>query len=198
MANTDKEFYDEIATIYSIANQSVPIHKDDKTRLQQVAACAAIFAMKLAKNYDLNVIDAAPYIPYWIWQIQKLENDALKDFQMSPLPKGVKIEKRSEGQRQGGIDYTAADIIHRVIDPLFLDNLKEEFAKIKVAPSSVVKVRMLQEFQDKLADLKFFDPACGCGNFLVETYVCLRNIENEILAEREQLKKELAVDEVTS
>ena len=57
---------------------------------------------------------------------------------------------------------------------------------------------MLQEFQDKLADLKFFDPACGCGNFLVETYVCLRNIENEILAEREQLKKELAVDEVTS
>ena len=191
MAKTGKEFYDELATIYCIAAQSLTTHREDRERLQQIAACAALFAMKLAKESELNVIDAAPYIPYWIWQITHSGNDAFKDFELAPLPKGVQIQKRSEGRRQGGIDYTQQDIIHKVIDPLFLNDLKKELADIKAAPPSTEKARMLREFQDKLADMRFLDPAAGCGNFLVETYVCLRQLENEILAELKSLKKEL-------
>jgi len=75
--------------------------------------------------------------------------------------------------------YTSIENIHKVIDPLFLDDLKQEFNEIKgLKRERDIK---LEQFQQKLASLKFLDPACGSGNFLTETYISLRRLENEIL-----------------
>ncbi len=80
-------------------------------------------------------------------------------------------------RRSGGAHYTSVDNIHKVIDPLFLDELRAEFDRC------AGDRRQLLEFQDKIAGLKFFDPACGSGNFLVETYLSLRRLENEVIKE---------------
>ena len=79
-------------------------------------------------------------------------------------------------RRAGGMHYTSLDNIHKVIDPLFLDDLTTEFENIHGKKN-------LLKFQDKLSQLKFFDPACGSGNFLTETFICLRRLENKILKE---------------
>ncbi|MBQ7705366.1 MAG: hypothetical protein IJT73_08085 [Selenomonadaceae bacterium] len=139
MAKTGKDYFDEIATIYSISEQSVMNHVDDKEKIQHIAACAALLAVRLCKNWGLNPIDAAPHIPYWLWLIINNPNFFNIQFEQAPLPQGVKTENRPDGQRQGGIDYTSKENIHKVIDPLFLDELKEELADIKAAPPSVVK-----------------------------------------------------------
>lgn len=77
--------------------------------------------------------------------------------------------------------YTSLENIHKVIDPLFLDDLKAELAKIegeKVAKQRTLKLR---QFQEKLASIKVLDPACGSGNFLTESYLSLRKLENRVL-----------------
>lgn len=84
-------------------------------------------------------------------------------------------------RREGGMHYTSIENIHKVIDPLFLDDLNEEFEKIKNSPRN--KKKNLLDFQQKLSELKFLDPACGSGNFLTETYISLRRLENKILKE---------------
>ena len=80
--------------------------------------------------------------------------------------------------------YTSIENIHKVIDPLFLDALKDEFEAIKHIAQEKQQRQRLDAFQDKLASLTFFDPACGSGNFLTESYVSLRRLENEIIALR--------------
>ena len=77
--------------------------------------------------------------------------------------------------------YTSLENIHKVIDPLFLDDLKAELADIKATSVAKTKRERAFAFQDKLAGLKFFDPACGSGNFLTESYTSLRRLENEAL-----------------
>lgn len=84
-------------------------------------------------------------------------------------------------RRQGGMHYTSIENIHKVIDPLFLDSLKEELQKLLNAPLGKKRAKNLREFQKKLAGLTFLDPACGSGNFLTETYISLRRLENECL-----------------
>ena len=84
-------------------------------------------------------------------------------------------------RRAGGMHYTSLENIHKVIDPLFLDDLHEEFLNIKTSARN--RKKNLLAFQDKLASLKIFDPACGSGNFLTESYLSLRRLENEILKE---------------
>lgn len=86
-----------------------------------------------------------------------------------------------ETRRKGGMHYTSIENIHKVIDPLFLDSLKDALDQIKVEPVDRVRDRKLKEFQDKLSSLRFLDPAAGSGNFLTETYICLRRLENEAL-----------------
>lgn len=86
-----------------------------------------------------------------------------------------------ETRRAGGMHYTSIENIHKVIDPLFLDDLKEELFQIKAMPVEKKRIAMAKEFQDKLASLKFLDPACGSGNFLTETYLSLRRLENEAI-----------------
>lgn len=97
-----------------------------------------------------------------------------------------------ETRRSGGMHYTSIENIHKVIDPLFLDELKEEFQKIK--SSTQKKAQKLKDFHEKLASLKFLDPACGSGNFLTETYMCLRRLENEVIKEEIVARKNKAVE----
>ena len=104
---------------------------------------------------------------------------------ISPTIFGAVFEStlNAETRRSGGMHYTSIENIHKVIDPLFLNELKEELASIidiKVQKTKEVKLRA---FQEKLASLKFLDPACGSGNFLTETYICLRRLENRVLEE---------------
>lgn len=84
-------------------------------------------------------------------------------------------------RRSGGMHYTSIENIHKVIDPLFLDDLQDEFAKIKQQANKKKRRESLEAFQKKLAGLNFLDPACGSGNFLTETYLCLRRLENEAI-----------------
>lgn len=84
-------------------------------------------------------------------------------------------------RRSGGMHYTSIENIHKVIDPLFLDDLDEEFETIQAYKTLNVKRKRLMDFQEKLAHLKFLDPACGSGNFLTETYLSLRRLENKVL-----------------
>ncbi|MBQ7502673.1 class I SAM-dependent DNA methyltransferase [bacterium] len=84
-------------------------------------------------------------------------------------------------RRSDGIHYTSAENIHRVIDPLFLDDLKAELETAKTEKDPIRRIGRLRAFQSKLSGLVFFDPACGGGNFLTETYICLRRLENEAL-----------------
>lgn len=102
---------------------------------------------------------------------------------ISPTIFGALFEStlNPETRREGGMHYTEIENIHKVIDPLFLDGLREELAKIKAQKETKARMRNLQQFQEKLASLVFFDPACGSGNFLTETYLSLRRIENEVI-----------------
>ena len=86
-----------------------------------------------------------------------------------------------ETRRKGGMHYTSIENIHKVIDPLFLDDLKSELADIKAEPMEKKRIARAKEFQEKIAGLKFLDPACGSGNFLTETFLSLRRLENECL-----------------
>ena len=105
---------------------------------------------------------------------------------ISPTIFGAVFEStlNPETRRSGGMHYTSIENIHKVIDPLFLDALKDEFETIKNIPQEKQQRQKLDAFQDKLASLTFFDPACGSGNFLTESYVSLRRLENEIIALR--------------
>ena len=102
---------------------------------------------------------------------------------ISPTIFGAVFEStlNPETRRAGGMHYTSIENIHKVIDPLFLDELKEELAEIKVEKVAKTKKDKAYAFQNKLAGLKFFDPACGSGNFLTESYTSLRRLENEAL-----------------
>ncbi len=110
----------------------------------------------------------------------------------------------SKERRQIGAHYTAEKNILKLIRSLFLDDLRAEFESIK-ADRSTRRTARLQEFHDKLAKLRFFDPACGCGNFLVLTYRELRKLELEVLLElhtivdkdgHAQLQREMSLDDV--
>ena len=103
--------------------------------------------------------------------------------EISPTIFGAVFEStlNPETRRSGGMHYTSIENIHKVIDPLFLDDLKKEFVEICEIAVERTKERKLKDFQKKLASLSFLDPACGSGNFLTETYLSLRRLENEVL-----------------
>ncbi len=148
---------------------------------------------------DLN---AFPYVNGGLFKEENIEipriDDELReaiieasDFdwsQISPTIFGAVFEStlNPETRHIGGMHYTSIENIHKVIDPLFFDDLNEEFDKIKAISKASDKAKALKAFQDKLASLKFLDPACGSGNFLTETYVSLRRLENKIILELNQ------------
>lgn len=102
---------------------------------------------------------------------------------ISPTIFGAVFEStlNPETRRSGGMHYTSIENIHKVIDPLFLDDLKAEFADIMEIKVNKTRFARLEDFRNKLASLTFLDPACGSGNFLTETYISLRRLENEAL-----------------
>ena len=104
---------------------------------------------------------------------------------ISPTIFGAVFEStlNTETRHSGGMHYTSIENIHKVIDPLFLDELKAELNAIISSPQSRGRTQKLRAFQKRLGKLKFFDPACGSGNFLTETYLSLRRLENRIVTE---------------
>ena len=115
-----------------------------------------------------------------------LLNKASEEFNwkdISPTIFGAVFEStlNPETRRNGGMHYTSIENIHKVIDPLFLDDLKKEFEEICEIAVEKNRKQKLKEFQKKLATLTFLDPACGSGNFLTETYLSLRRLENKVL-----------------
>ncbi len=117
-----------------------------------------------------------------------IENEAAAGFNwadISPTIFGGLFEStiNPKTRRMGGMHYTSVESIHKVIDPLFLNSLKAELAAIleKKEKSGTARAKKLKAFCKKLASLTFLDPACGSGNFLTETFISLRRLENEAL-----------------
>ncbi|MDD4211696.1 MAG: N-6 DNA methylase, partial [Clostridia bacterium] len=113
-------------------------------------------------------------------------HQASEDFdwsEISPTIFGAVFEStlNPETRRSGGMHYTSIENIHKVIDPLFLDDFNDELAKIKEIKVERTKKLKLEEFRKKLGSLTFLDPACGSGNFLTEAYISLRRLENDAL-----------------
>ena len=134
----------------------------------------------LFKDEDIEIPTITPKIRDLILR------DASEQFDWSginPTIFGAVFEStlNPETRRQGGMHYTSVENIHKVIDPLFFDELREEFEKIRALKQPNVRQGRLVEFQEKLGSLTFLDPACGSGNFLTETYLSLRRLENEAL-----------------
>ena len=120
---------------------------------------------------------------------QTLLQNASLDFdwsEISPTIFGAVFEStlNPETRRSGGMHYTSIENIHKVIDPLFLNDLRRELDEILEEKVEKQRIKKLDAYQDRLASLTFLDPACGSGNFLTETYLSLRRLENEAIRER--------------
>ena len=117
---------------------------------------------------------------------QTLLQHASLDFdwsKISPTIFGAVFEStlNPETRRSGGMHYTSIENIHKVIDPLFLNDLRQELDELLEEKVEKQRKRKLSEYQMKLSSLTFLDPACGSGNFLTETYLSLRRLENEAI-----------------
>ena len=126
--------------------------------------------------------------------IDLILRQASEDFDwsvISPTIFGAVFEStlNPETRRAGGMHYTSIENIHKVIDPLFLEELRNEFEEIAAIAVDKTRDAKLRAFQQKLAGLTFLDPACGSGNFLTETYISLRRLENEVISllQRDQM-----------
>ena len=129
-----------------------------------------------------------------------LQNASL-DFdwsEISPTIFGAVFEStlNPETRRSGGMHYTSIENIHKVIDPLFLNDLRCELDEILEEKVERQRQKKLDAYQDRLASLIFLDPACGSGNFLTETYLSLRRLENEAIRERYHGQAFLGFEEV--
>ena len=116
--------------------------------------------------------------------VELLLSKASEDFNwsdISPTIFGAVFEStlNPDTRRSGGMHYTSIENIHKVIDPLFFDALSEELKGIEAIAVKKIREKKLIEFQERLASLTFLDPACGSGNFLTETYLSLRRLENK-------------------
>ena len=152
--------------------------------------------------YLIDSLAAFPYVSGGLFEEENIEipmftdeirtillQNASLDFdwsEISPTIFGAVFEStlNPETRRSGGMHYTSVENIHKVIDPLFLNDLKEELDTI-LKEEKVPKLRKkkLEAYQEKLASLVFLDPACGSGNFLTETYLSLRRLENKVIKE---------------
>ncbi len=115
-----------------------------------------------------------------------LLNEASAEFDwsdISPTIFGAVFEStlNPETRRSGGMHYTSVENIHKLTGPLFYDALKDELTSIEGLKSRKERDFKLNSFRKKIASLKILDPACGSGNFLTETYISLRKLENRVL-----------------
>ena len=142
---------------------------------------------------------AFPYVNGGLFEDEKIEiplfTDKIRELilvkasenfdwsEISPTIFGAVFEStlNPETRRAGGMHYTSIENIHKVIDPLFLDGLNKEFNDICDIAVERTREKKLKDFQRKLASLTWLDPACGSGNFLTETYLSIRRLENDVL-----------------
>ena len=141
-------------------------------------------------------------IPQFTEQLKEtlLQNASL-DFdwsEISPTIFGAVFEStiNPETRRSGGMHYTSIENIHKVIDPLFLNDLRRELDDILEEKVERQRQKKLDAYQERLASLTFLDPACGSGNFLTETYLSLRRLENEVIRERYHGQSFIGFEEV--
>lgn len=150
--------------------------------------------------YEDESLLAFPYVNGGLFADENIEipqlNDKIRDIilreasedfdwsEISPTIFGAVFEStlNPETRRSGGMHFTSIENIHKVIDPLFLDELRDELEEIKALKVEKTRNLRLSEYQTKLASLTFLDPACGSGNFLTETYISLRRLENDAIA----------------
>ncbi|MBR4630858.1 MAG: class I SAM-dependent DNA methyltransferase [Treponema sp.] len=161
-------------------------------------------------KYDLS-LKPFPYVNGGLFRDEKIEipnfTEEIVDVivnhcapfnwsEISPTIFGAVFEStlNPETRRKGGMHYTSIENIHKVIDPLFLDDLNAEFEKCKSLPKKERK-SALHKLQEKLGSLKFLDPACGSGNFLTETYLSLRRLENKVLSLWDEGERKFSFDE---
>ena len=149
--------------------------------------------------YDNSEVSKFPYVNGGLFAKEDIEipnfTDEIRDILLNKASEGFDWSKISptifgavfestlnpETRRSGGMHYTSIENIHKVIDPLFLDELKEEYQTLSEIKIEKTKKTKLEAFQGKLAGLTFLDPACGSGNFLTETYISLRRLENLVI-----------------
>ena len=149
---------------------------------------------------DDPILAAFPYVNGGLFADENIEipplteelltlllNNASGDFdwsEISPTIFGAVFEStlNPETRRSGGMHYTSIENIHKVIGPLFLNELQAEYDEIDSISVLKTKNTRLKDFQKKLAALSFLDPACGSGNFLTETYLSLRRLENKVIS----------------
>ena len=149
--------------------------------------------------YMIEELAQFPYVNGGLFADENIEipnlNDKIKELlltkasedfdwsDISPTIFGAVFEStlNPETRRKGGMHYTSIENIHKVIDPLFLNNLKDELNEILTLKVLKTKKEKIIAFQEKISKLKFLDPACGSGNFLTETYLSLRRLENKAL-----------------
>ncbi len=149
--------------------------------------------------YDKSALSEFPYVNGGLFEKEDIEipnfTEEIRDILLSKASEGFDWSMISptifgavfestlnpETRRSGGMHYTSIENIHKVIDPLFLDELKQELKEIKQI--QVIKTRnsKLKAYQDKLSKLTWLDPACGSGNFLTETYLSIRTLENDVI-----------------
>lgn len=163
--------------------------------------------------YDNPSLAAFPYVNGGLFADENIEippfteelkmlllEKASADFDwsdISPTIFGAVFEStlNPETRRSGGMHYTSIENIHKVIDPLFMDELNAEFEEISNIEITKERNRKLDAFQNKLSQLTFFDPACGSGNFLTETYISLRKLENKVIFLQKNGQMELGTAE---
>ena len=162
----------------------------------------AQYIMEQRDAYDSYMDDdlaAFPYVNGGLFTLQDKSipqfTDELRDLllrkasddfdwsEISPTIFGAIFEStlNPETRRSGGMHYTSIENIHKVIDPLFLSDLREELDTILAISQEKKRNQQLRDYQQRLAQIRILDPACGSGNFLTETYLSLRRLENECL-----------------
>ena len=164
--------------------------------------------------YMDDELSAFPYVNGGLFADEKIEippftdeivdilvNKASAGFdwsEISPTIFGAVFEStlNPETRRSGGMHYTSIENIHKVIDPLFLSDLRKELDTYIAYKDERTRKQRLNEFRTKLASLVFFDPACGSGNFLTETYLSIRKLENEALFEENRGQAMLGLDDL--
>lgn len=179
-AVADKDIDDVREAVIKLFNVlNTPVERRDKYMKKDLASFPYVNGGLFAEE-DIEIPQFNERI------VNLLLKNASEDFDwkdISPTIFGAVFEStlNPETRRSGGMHYTSIENIHKVIDPLFFNDLKAELQEIKSIQVDRTRNKRLEDYRDKLASLKFLDPACGSGNFLTETYLSLRRLENEAL-----------------
>ena len=194
--------YAEDAGIFPIKNQFhdyLAKYEPDQLRIALISLFEVLDTKPETRRYLTKDLADFPYVNGGLFAKEDIEipllNDKVKnlllakasdDFdwsEISPTIFGAVFEStlNPETRRSGGMHYTSIENIHKVVDPLFLNDLRDTLRTTIQLKDRKERLRRLRDFQEKLASLTFLDPACGSGNFLTETFLSLRRLENEVI-----------------